>query len=329
MTIEHVRNRRVLPHVRPAELRPVESLSVVICAYTTERWDDLCRSVESVLADRGPQLQVVVVIDHNDDLYVRAIVRFGHDHRILVRHSDGPRGLSGARNTGVDFAYGEVVAFLDDDAAAEPGWSRALLRHYDNPRVLGVGGSAAPVWPDGRPRWIPAEFDWVVGCSYLGQPDRLAPVRNPLGCNMSLRRSVLDDIGGFRPEVGRVGKKPVGGEETELFLRLRTMRPTGRVLLDPAASVRHYVSSDRATLRYFVSRCYHEGLSKAVVTRLAQAPRPLDSERAYTTKVLPRAVAREAVSLRRGGRARAAVMVLGLGVTTAGYLRGKLVRRSH
>ncbi|PRC61538.1 family 2 glycosyl transferase, partial [Mycobacterium sp. ITM-2017-0098] len=79
-----------------------------------------------------------------------------------------------------------------------------------------------------------------------------------------------------------------------------------------------YISADRVTLRYFVSRCYHEGLSKAVVTKLAAATKSLDSERHYSTRVLPRAVLRESVSPRRGGRARAAVMVLGFGVTTAG-----------
>ncbi|PRC53740.1 family 2 glycosyl transferase, partial [Mycobacterium sp. ITM-2017-0098] len=83
----------------------------------------------------------------------------------------------------------------------------------------------------------------------------------------------------FRSEVGRIGKVPVGGEETELFLRLRTLRPAGRVLLDPKARVQNYISADRVTLRYFVSRCYHEGLSKAVVTKLAAATKSLDSER--------------------------------------------------
>jgi glycosyltransferase involved in cell wall biosynthesis len=215
-----------LPYLSTADRQPVQSLSVVICTYTTDRWEDLCRSVESVLADQGPQLQIVLVVDHNDSLYRRAVEKFGGDARVLVRSSAGPRGLSGARNTGVDAADGDVIAFLDDDAAAQPGWSRALLRHYDDPRVLGVGGSATPIWADRRPRWMPAEFDWVVGCSYTGQPDRLATVRNPLGCNMSLRKSALTDIGGFRSEVGRVGKVPVGGEETELFLRLRSLRPS-------------------------------------------------------------------------------------------------------
>ncbi|WP_370329724.1 glycosyltransferase family 2 protein [Mycolicibacterium hippocampi] len=329
MSVEQrARNCRVLPYAEPADEPAVQSLSVVICAYTTDRWDALCRSVDSVLADEAPGLQVVVVIDHNDELYRRVADRFAGDPRIRLRHSTNTPGLSGARNCGVAAADGDVVAFLDDDAAAEPGWSRALLRHYDDARVVGVGGYAAPVWPSGRPRWMPAEFDWVVGCSYVGQPVQLAVVRNPLGCNMSLRRSVFGQIGGFRAEVGRVGSVPVGGEETELFLRLRSQRPTGRVLLDPAASVRHHVSADRATLRYFISRCYHEGLSKAVVTRLAVATKPLDSERTYSTRVLPRAVLREAVSVHRGGRTRAAVMVLGLAVTTTGYLRGKLTRRS-
>ena len=318
---QHTDDEPVLRH-------PVDSLSVVVCAYTTARWDDLCRSVDSVLADDAPRLQVVVVIDHNDELYRCATRRFGADRRISVLPNSATPGLSGARNTGVQAAEGAVVAFVDDDAAVQPGWSRALLRHYTDPRVAGVGGYAAPIWPQDRPHWMPAEFDWVVGCSYTGQPERLAAVRNPLGCNMSVRRSVLAEIGGFRSEVGRVGALPVGGEETELFLRLRSCRPADRVLLDPAAAVRHYVSADRATTRYFMRRCYHEGLSKAVVTRLADAPRSLDTESSYATRVLPRAAAREALSPHRGGRARAAMIVLGLAATTAGYLRGALTRQN-
>ncbi len=307
--------------------RPALSLSVVVCAYTLERWDDLCRAVESVLAEEDTVSQLVVVIDHNEDLFVRAADRFGADGRITLCRNTGRRGLSDARNTGVAAGHGEIVAFLDDDAAAQPGWSAALLAHYADPDVAGVGGHAAPVWPSGRPRWMPGEFDWVVGCSYAGQPSGVTAVRNPLGCNMSLRRSVFAEIGGFRSEVGRVGSVPVGGEETELFLRLRAQRPGQRVLLDPSAAVSHHVSADRATPRYFLRRCYHEGLSKAVVTRLAAAPKSLDSEQSYATRVLPRAVLREVTSRQPGGRARAAMIVAGLVVTTAGYVRGALARR--
>jgi glycosyltransferase involved in cell wall biosynthesis len=305
---------------------PDPVLSVVICAYTTERWDRLCGAVESVLAE-DIALETIVVIDHCEQLLVDAARRFDGDDRIRVIANDEVRGLSGARNTGLRAALSDVVAFLDDDAVAQPGWAHDLCRHYQDPTVVGVGGYATPVWPDSRPGWMPAEFDWVVGCSYIGQPTRLAPVRNPIGCNMSLRRSVVDRIGGFRSEIGRVGTTPVGCEETELFIRLRSEHPSNRVLFDPLVRVEHYVTHDRTRLRYFVRRCYHEGISKAVVTELSGASAGLSSERSYVRKVLPAAVVRELTSMTSDGLARAAVICLGLAVTTFGYIRATVSRR--
>lgn len=303
-----------------------ESLSVVICAYTTRRWDDLCRAVESVLSQDRRINELILVIDHNDELYTDACNRFGADKRVTVRPNTEAPGLSGARNTGVGAARGDVIAFIDDDAYAERGWAHALMRHYQDRRVAGVGGYAEPIWPESRPTWMPKEFDWVVGCSYVGQPTRLATVRNPIGCNMSLRRSVLDVVGGFRSEVGRVGSTPDGCEETELCLRVRANQTCNQILFDPEMRVRHRVSSERATLRYFLRRCHHEGLSKAVVTELANASDALSSERAYVLDVLPRAVLREGLSMSIDGLTRAAVILLGLAVTTTGYVEGKVGR---
>lgn len=301
-------------------------LSVVICAYTTRRWDDLCQSVDSVLSQEEPSLELILVIDHSEELYARACERFGADERVTVRRNTESRGLSGARNTGVGAARGKVIAFVDDDAYAEPGWAAALMNHYQDRRVAGVGGYAAPIWPGTRPHWMPEEFDWIVGCSYVGQPTRLAAVRNPIGCNMSLRRSVLDAVGGFRSEVGRIGSTPTGCEETELCLRIRSNPVCNTILFDPEIRVRHHVSPERATMRYFVSRCHQEGLSKAVVTDLADAPGALSSERTYVLRVLPQALLREVLSMSTDGFARAAVILLGLAVTTIGYVHGKARR---
>lgn len=304
------------------------TLTTVICAYTTQRWVDLCGAVESALDQDFAAHDVVVVIDHCSQLLALAEERFGSHDRVRVVENDREPGLSGARNAGVAAARGDVVAFLDDDAVAQPGWAQALMRHYRDPLVAGVGGHAAPVWPaDCRPAWLPTEFDWVVGCSYRGQPTSLAPVRNPLGCNMSIRRTVLERVGAFRSEVGRVGAHPVGGEETELCIRISADDPSARILYDPDARVRHRVTPDRATLRYFRRRCYHEGMSKAVVTELATVAQPLSAERSYTLRVLPGGILRESVSGGTGGLARAGVIVFGLGMTTAGYLHAKTRRR--
>jgi glycosyltransferase involved in cell wall biosynthesis len=303
------------------------TVSVVICAYTTARWDRLRQAVESVLAGGDEPVDLIVVIDHCDELLAAAVRAFGADRRVRVIPNAETRGLSGARNTGVRAAHGDVVAFLDDDAVAAPGWADDLSAHYRDQTVAGVGGYASPVWPDVRPRWMPAEFDWVVGCSYIGQPKRTAAVRNPIGCNMSLRRSVLDEVGGFRSEVGRVGAMPVGCEETELFIRVRAAEAANQVLFDPDIRVEHHVSQDRTTLRYFVRRCYHEGLSKAVVTEMAGAAAGLSSERTYVRRVLPMGVARELRSMTTDGVARALAICLGLAATTAGFTRAKISRR--
>jgi glycosyltransferase involved in cell wall biosynthesis len=301
-------------------------LSVVICAYTTQRWERLRHAVESVLTGSGEPVELIVVIDHCEELLDSAERLYGADQRVRVIPNNEAVGLSGARNTGVRAARGEVVAFLDDDAVAQPGWADDLRSHYCDLTVAGVGGYASPVWPEARPAWMPAEFDWVVGCSYVGQPKQLAQVRNPIGCNMSLRRSVFLQVGGFRSEVGRVGATPVGCEETELFIRIRAGEASNRVLFDPDIRVDHHVTHDRATLRYFVRRCYHEGLSKAVVTELAGAADGLSSERSYVSKVLPTGVARELRSMTPQGLARASAICLGLAATTAGFVRAKLAR---
>lgn len=132
--------------------RPGPTLSVVVCAYTLDRWDDLRDSIASVLTQNRPPDEVVLVVDHCQALYERATQELP---QIRVVPSRGPQGLSGARNTGVAVSHGDVVAFLDDDAAAEPEWTDRLLAHYGDPRVVGVGGLVVPRWSTRRPVWFP------------------------------------------------------------------------------------------------------------------------------------------------------------------------------
>jgi cellulose synthase/poly-beta-1,6-N-acetylglucosamine synthase-like glycosyltransferase len=307
------------PDGAPAAVRP--SVTVVICAYTERRWSRVLGAVDSVLRQDSPPDQVVLVVDHNVALLRRVEAAYP---RLTVVANAGPRGLSGARNTGVSSARGDVVAFLDDDAVAEPDWLARLVAHYDDPRVLAVGGRAVPDWESPRPRWFPPEFDWVVGCSFLGQPTRAAPVRNLIGCNMSFRRGALDDAGRFDPALGRVGGVPAGCEETELCIRLRQVRPDGVVLYEPAASVRHHVTRDRRTWSYFRSRCFAEGRSKALVARLVGTAVGLSAERDYARRVLAAGVRRGLFEARArrdlGGLLRSGAMVTGLLVTASGYL---------
>ena len=299
------------------------TVSVVVSAYTHDRWNDLVDLVRSLEDQSTPPLEIVVVCDHNPSLLER--VRAGLGGVVAVENRQ-QRGLSGARNTGVAVARGDVIAFLDDDAVAAPDWLEHLRAAYEDARVLGVGGAIEPLWEDGRPGWFPEEFDWVVGCTYRGVPESAAAVRNFIGANMSLRRVVFDSVGGFRSSLGRIGTRPLAGEETELCIRARRRWPDSILLYEPRARVLHRVPASRARWRYFRSRCYSEGLSKAVVSRLAGARDGLETERSYTLRTLPRGVARGVgdMLLRRDptGVARAQAIVAGLAITTAGYVVG-------
>ncbi len=300
------------------------SVSVVVCAYTMRRWQDLRDAYESLLSQtRAPQ-EIVVVIDHNPELLDRARDELT-SAQVLPNH--GVQGLSDARNTGVSACSADVVLFLDDDAVAAADWVEQLSAPFSDPQVVGVGGWADPGWDEpGRPPWFPDTFLWVVGCSYEGLPREIAEIRNPIGCAMGFRRSALLAVGGFSSAVGRVGTLPVGCEETELSIRIRQTRPGARILQVPAAVVQHRVTADRRQLRYFLRRCYFEGLSKAAVSARVGRRDSLSSESSYASRVLPRAVAQALGDLRQGDRwglARASAIVIGLAVTVAGYLVGR------
>lgn len=303
-------------------------VTVVICAYSLTRWNATKAAVASVVGQRPAPAQVLLVIDYNPELAALARAELPH---VTVLENAGERGLSGARNTGLKAATESITAFLDDDAEAKPGWLAALVEPYDNAGVAATGGGVFPRWGRQRPDWLPPEFDWVVGCSYVGLPETTATIRNPIGANMSFRTQLALEAGGFSGSVGRVGTRPTGCEETELAIRV-TALGNGSVIYVPAAAVDHYVGPERTRFGYFVSRCWHEGQSKAAVVSLVGASSGLSRERRQTAAVIPAGMRRDLGSLVRGrvfGGARVAASATGLAAAMSGYAAGRLARRGR
>ncbi|MFB8759951.1 glycosyltransferase family 2 protein [Streptomyces nigra] len=307
-------------------------VSVVICVYTEDRWEDILAAVASVRAQAYPALETLLVVDHNRALLDRLAKEYKETPAVRVLANAGPRGLSAGRNTGIAASRGEVVAFLDDDAVAERDWLGYFAAGYDDPRVMAVGGRTEPIWASGRrPGWFPEEFDWVVGCTYRGLPGGRTKVRNVLGGNASFRRTAFDVAGGFATGIGRDGDRlPLGCEETELCIRLSRARPDAVLLIDDRAIIHHRVPGPRERFRYFRTRTYAEGLSKALVARSVGADKGLESERRYTTRVLPAGVARglrDALLARPGGAGRAGAIVAGVLTAAGGYVVGSVRAR--
>ncbi|MFJ9149719.1 glycosyltransferase [Streptomyces sp. NPDC102270] len=307
-------------------------ISVVICVYTEDRWEDILAAVVSVRTQSYAALETLLVVDHNPALLDRLTKEYKEVQEVRVFANAGPRGLSAGRNTGIAASRGEVIAFLDDDAVAERDWLRHFAAGYADPRVMAVGGRTVPIWAAGRrPAWFPEEFDWVVGCTYKGIPAGLVRVRNVLGGNASFRRSAFDAAGGFATGIGRDGdKRPLGCEETELCIRLSRARPDAVLLIDDRAVIHHRVPGARENFGYFRTRAYAEGLSKALVARSVGADKGLESERRYATRVLPAGVVRglrDAALARPGGAGRAGAIVAGVLTAAGGYLVGTVRAR--
>jgi len=318
----------------------LQDISVVICAYTEQRWNELLNAVSSVQNQTLPATDIIVVIDGNASLYRKAKE---HLQNAIVIENRFMKGLSGARNSGAAIARGQIIAFLDDDAVACPAWLEELRKCYLDERVVGVGGKLTPLWESTRPGWFPEEFNWVVGCTYRGMASDKTQVRNMIGANMSMRRDIWESVGGFREAFGcdkDSGAKQgtvkwlqhyAGDEETEFCIRVTRQMPGSIWLYNACAIVEHHVSKERMRWGYFIWRCYDEGLGKASLVKLHDSQLGLASERAYVFKVLPAGVLRGIIdAVVRGditGLARAAAIIIGLLMAVIGYLVGTVVSR--
>jgi GT2 family glycosyltransferase len=288
-----------------------------------DRWSDIAAGMAALRGQTTPPLETILVVDGNPGLLERATTAFP-DVRVVP--NDHRQGVSGARNTGLAVAAGDVIAFLDDDACPEPDWIHRLGRPYADPAVMAVGGLALPVWPETRPDHLVPELDWIVGCTYRGHPTDQADVRNLFGCNMSVRRAAVDLNGGFDEDIGRIGLTPLGCDDTEYFIRLRQRVPGARVVYEPTAIVHHRVTPARTTWAYLRSRSLAEGLSKARVAQVVGASDATSVESEYVRRVLSAALLRELRRAVRGDSAGwrgSAGVVTSLGAAAAGYVRGR------
>ena len=307
------------------ELPDRPTVSVIICAYREDRWLQLKKSVASVEAQTSPPIEIIVCIDHNDELLRKSEECFGEERSagavpLIVLANKYNGRLGAARNTGAEFASGEVLAFLDDDAAAAPDWLERLILPYDDERVGAVGGKPLPVFEVGRPRWFPYEFDWVIGCVYRGLPLTCGPSKRLIGANMSARRSAFQEIGGFHTD-----------HQDDMDMCQRLAHAQHIVIYEPLAIVYHFVPAERTTWHYFWKKCYRANYGKVEVFANMQGAASLSAELSFVRRTLTTGVLAESRQVIRGdlyGFARVGAMITGIAVAGFGHLSGKLRLRS-
>jgi GT2 family glycosyltransferase len=326
---------------------PATDATVIIPAYTLNRWGLLVDAVASVEGQTRPPIELILCIDHNRELLERCKERWREnrssaDFPIYVvpnkfeqneegtgvhvkAHGSRRRfGAGWARNSGAEIARGNVLVFLDDDAAAEPDWLEHLLAPYDDsPTVAAVGGAPLPAYETHRPRWFPANFDWVFGCAYEGMPNDLAPVGHLIGANMSVRRDVFEEIGGFHS---------IDFDDLDLCMRVAAQRPAQDILYEPRAIVHHYVPAQRVTWSYFWRRCFYVNREKVEAFADMGKAANINAEREFVRRAISTQLVTDIKDVLQGrwvGVSRLGAMIVGVVMAGAGHLvgRGQLLWR--
>jgi glucosyl-dolichyl phosphate glucuronosyltransferase len=243
-------------------------ISVVICTHNRAGY--LRKALEGL---RGQSLSPcrfeTIVIDNASTDPTAEVVRQSLDTGFEnLRYVFEPTlGLSVARNTGWRTALGEIVAFLDDDAIPSACWVERIGAAFKEvkPRPACVGGRIYPIWELPRPNWLPDELlgyltivDWFQAPTVLDVTKHFVA-----GANMAFLRSALHEIGGFDPQLGRVGDRLISGEE---LLAQRELASRGyTIYYDPSAAVGHHVVASRLKRSWFYERVFAEGVSEAVL----------------------------------------------------------------
>lgn len=240
----------------------MKDVSVIVSTYSKDRLNQILDCIKSLQKQLLMPREIILVLDPDQDLVDFYKSHVPDDVKIVVSNE---YGLSEARNAGIKNAEAEIITFIDDDAIAEKNWLKALVKNYYDPRIVSVGGLIKPLWEGKRPRWFPEELNWVVGCSYKGLPEQRSYIRNPIGCNMSFRKTIFEKVGHFRSDIGRFGKKLLSGEEAEFSLRILEKIPNSKIIYEPSAVVYHKVTRRRASLKYLWKRSFYEGISKALI----------------------------------------------------------------
>jgi glycosyltransferase involved in cell wall biosynthesis len=184
--------------------------------------------------------------------------KLSHDFpRPLRWVKETKQGLSHARNRGVVEASGRYVVFTEDDVRIDRLWVASICEMFAKNSCDAVAGRIELFWTAPRPRWLTDELLGFLGYLDYGEERTLTEDTPFFGGNMAFAKSVFERIGMFDPNLGRQGRKLIGGEEIDLFKRFLAARM--RAFYQPKAIVHHIIDSHRLRKSYFRNLHYQEG----------------------------------------------------------------------
>ncbi|MEZ5363588.1 MAG: glycosyltransferase [Bryobacterales bacterium] len=250
------------------------ALSIVVSTFGRERL--LVDCIESIVAQRFCEWELIVV-DQDPSQKTRAVLERRFPDESRLKYFNMPRaGLSGARNKGLEQASSDLIAFLDDDTVATPGWLEAIVSTFHaHPDAGMLCGRIRPQLEGDFPKWFPESKRYLLGLYDEGdRPRQMQPGHLPVGANMAVRREVALAVGGFDPAFGFNyfrRRSRLAGEDS--MLGLQVLDAGYKHFYAPQATVLHAIGPAKLTRRSFLARHFWEGVtSMEILTARGKAP---------------------------------------------------------
>ena len=226
-------------------------ISAAVCTYN--RCESLRETLASLRAQRlpsGATMEILVIDNNSHDQTPQVVKEAAQASRWPLRYVKEPnQGIAYARNRALLSAHGTCVAFIDDDAVAEPDWIASLARCLEETRADLIGGRILPHWLAPRPSWLSDDLLGPVTSLDFGPTRKRCTRELFLTTNCAVRRSSMTRYGMFDTTLGRRGERWVGGEDFELCQRW--LHAGASVVYEPTAVVRHTVSPERLTPAFY------------------------------------------------------------------------------
>lgn len=235
-------------------LCPVNTIqiSVAICSYNRARF--ILQALDSLFSQDFPidAFEVIVVDNNSTDNTLEVLAEYQAQHPSYPFRfvTEPTQGVAHTRNRGAKEARGAIIAYLDDDSIAQPGWLKTTVDYFaSHPEVYSTGGKITPYFLTEIPDWYSKYFFGLVGNFDQGpRIKQLTGQRYPCGANMAFRREVFDEIGYFNTDLGRSGKGLLANEEKDIYLRI--LAAGKKVYYLPEVQVLHAVESNKFDKNY-------------------------------------------------------------------------------
>lgn len=239
-------------------------LSIIICTHNRSFFLNKVL-VDLIKLNQFENNYEIIIVDNNSKDSTKEIAQEFIAKQSNIRYFFEPNvGLSNSRNRGWQEAFGDYVAYIDDDCRVTSDWLEKAYQIIRDYSPIAFGGPYFPLYLSQKPKWYKDEYGTFMKGNYPKQPN---PVEDFYLCggNFLVNKNVFKEIGGFNPKLGMNGASLGYSEENELQDRIRVHYPEVMIYFDPNLFIKHYVRPEKMKIIWRFNQQYKLGSSEAII----------------------------------------------------------------